>query len=133
MTQLRTSMQQVQAQGGSAKEQVERYKELLNSVLSENDDQVKAEQLKVYIECVVHENVGLVISRQLLTEIAGLIAQMPSALSKDLAQFALDRIQPRAVSFEEQVAVIRRNLADLYEAEKQWRAAAEILVTFYNF
>lgn len=130
MNQLRLSLQQLSAQNGSAKDLLERYKELLNTVLSVDDQQAKVEQLKVFIESVVNENVGLVISRQLLSEISSLIVQLPVELSKDLAQFCLERIQPRAVSFEDQVATIRRNLADVYESEKQYRAAAEILVLF---
>lgn len=129
---LRLSLQQIQSQGGAAKEQTDRYKEVLNQVLCESSEQVKCDQLKVYIDCIINENVSLVISRQLLSEIAQLIAQSPPKSSKELSQFALDRIQPRAVSFEEQVGVIRKHLAGLYEADKQWRTAADILVSFWT-
>ncbi len=40
---------------------------------------------------------------------------------------ALERIQPRVVSFEEPVTVIRENLASLLETEEQWSKAAQVL------
>jgi COP9 signalosome complex subunit 4 len=44
------------------------------------------------------------------------------------AHFALEKIQPRVVAFEEQVSVIRVNLAKLYEGEEEWKEAAKILI-----
>ncbi|KAK4794046.1 hypothetical protein SAY86_012040 [Trapa natans] len=43
------------------------------------------------------------------------------------AHYALAQIQPRVVSFEEQVLVIRETLAELYESEQQWSKAAQML------
>ena len=40
---------------------------------------------------------------------------------------ALEHIQPRVVSFEEQVAVLREALARLYEAEEDYTQAAHTL------
>ena len=40
---------------------------------------------------------------------------------------ALERIQPRVVSFEEQVTVIREALAALHEREEEYTRAAQIL------
>ncbi|KAK4744790.1 hypothetical protein SAY87_011102 [Trapa incisa] len=43
------------------------------------------------------------------------------------AHYALAQIQPRVVSFEEQVLVIRETLAELYESEQQWSKVAQML------
>ncbi|KAI9085185.1 hypothetical protein K1719_032896 [Acacia pycnantha] len=46
---------------------------------------------------------------------------------KEIAHYALAQIQPRVVSFEEQVLIIREKLAELYESEKEWSTAAQML------
>ena len=37
------------------------------------------------------------------------------------------QVQPRVISFEEQVACIRQHLADIYERENDWHEAATVL------
>jgi len=49
-------------------------------------------------------------------------------IHKEIGHYALDKIQPRVVAFEEQVAIIRVDLAKLYENEEEWREAAKILI-----
>jgi COP9 signalosome complex subunit 4 len=68
-----------------------------------------------------------VISRQILTDICTFISQLPDETSQIISHFTLDRVQPRVISFEEQVAVIRQNLAGIYERQEQWREAANVL------
>nr|GMD52502.1 COP9 signalosome complex subunit 4 [Ipomoea batatas] len=45
---------------------------------------------------------------------------------KEIAYHTLNQIQPRVVSFEEQVLIIREKLAKLYESEQQWSKAAQL-------
>lgn len=68
------------------------------------------------------------ISRQLLTDVGVHMAQLPDQVSKLISHFALDKVQPRVISFEEQVANIRQHLAQIYEREENWREAANVLV-----
>lgn len=77
---------------------------------------------------VVNEHVSLVISRQLLTDVGVKLAQLPDQMSKWISHFALDKVQPRVISFEEQVANIRQHLAQIYEREENWKEAANVLV-----
>jgi len=37
------------------------------------------------------------------------------------------QVQPRVISFEEQVASIRQHLAEIYEKEENWKGAAKVL------
>ena len=53
---------------------------------------------------VVHESVSLVVSRQILTELCNHIPNMESSTAKEVSHFVLDKLQPRAISFEEQVS-----------------------------
>ncbi|XP_056289023.1 COP9 signalosome complex subunit 4 isoform X3 [Pseudoliparis swirei] len=77
---------------------------------------------------MVNENVSLVISRQLLTDFCTHLPSLPDATAKAVYHFTLEKIQPRVISFEEQVASIRQHLATIYEKEGDWRNAAQVLV-----
>lgn len=54
---------------------------------------------------MVNENVSLVISRQLLTDFCTHLPNLPDATAKAVYHFTLEKIQPRVISFEEQVNI----------------------------
>nr|XP_020140856.1 COP9 signalosome complex subunit 4 [Microcebus murinus] len=54
---------------------------------------------------VVNENVSLVISRQLLTDFCTHLPNLPDSTAKETYHFTLEKIQPRVISFEEQVKI----------------------------
>lgn len=76
---------------------------------------------------VVSEDTSVIVSRQVISEFVGLLPSLDTALIKQVAVYALDKLQPRVVSFEEQVTVIRERLAAIYEAEENWADAAKTL------
>lgn len=76
----------------------------------------------------MNEHVSLVISRQLLTDVGNHLMSLPDHVSKNISHFTLDKVQPRVISFEEQVANIRQHLSQIYEHEENWREAANVLV-----
>lgn len=45
------------------------------------------------------------ISRQLLTDVGNNLTKLPDDVSKVVSHYTLDKVQPRVVSFEEQVCV----------------------------
>lgn len=126
---IRQQLAQIQLQGGTPKEQTDKYRTVLDQIHKADDHQFKADGLKAYVESIVNENVSLVISRQLLTEVSNSLITLPVEMSKDVSHFTLERIQPRVVSFEEQVGLIRQHLANIYENENRWRDAAQVLVS----
>uniref|UniRef100_A0A224YVQ7 COP9 signalosome complex subunit 4 n=1 Tax=Rhipicephalus zambeziensis TaxID=60191 RepID=A0A224YVQ7_9ACAR len=113
--------------GGSPKDQAERYRAVLEAILKSTGQEL-VEGLKVFVEAIVNENVSLVISRQLLTDVGTHLTSLPDDVSKCVSHFTLDKVQPRVVSFEEQVASIRQHLAEIYVQEQSWREAASVLV-----
>ncbi|KAJ8680667.1 hypothetical protein QAD02_016454 [Eretmocerus hayati] len=113
--------------GGSHKDQADKYRALLDSIQTTSGDEI-AETLKVFIEAIVNENVSLVISRQVLTDVSNRLQMLPDEISKAVSHYTLDKVQPRVISFEEQVASIRQHLADIYERNQNWREAANVLV-----
>lgn len=127
---IRQQLANVLQSGGTAKDQSDKYKEILDLILTDQSESSKAEHLKIYLESIINENVSLVISRQLLTDVANIVATTLSPeLSKEISNFALEKIQPRVVSFEEQVGIIRKHLANIYEREQKWKDAAHVLVS----
>jgi len=85
------------------------------------------------VRTVASEDMSVIISRQVLAEFVALLAPptggpaLEPSLVKDVAVYALERLQPRVVSFEEQVTVIRERLAAIFEAEENWALAARTL------
>ncbi|GFY62315.1 COP9 signalosome complex subunit 4 [Trichonephila inaurata madagascariensis] len=113
--------------GGSPKDQADRYRNVLENIVKTVGEEL-VEGLQSFVESIINENVSLVISRQLLTDVGTHLTKLPDDVSKIVSHYTLDRVQPRVVSFEEQVASIRQHLADIYEKEQSWREAANVLV-----
>ncbi|KAJ6843366.1 COP9 signalosome complex subunit 4 [Iris pallida] len=108
---------------GDQRQKIEQYKLILSSVLSSPD----IGQAKRFIDHMVSDDVPLVVSRQLLQMFAQELGRLEVDAQKEVAHYALTQIQPRVVSFEEQVLIIREKLAELYESEEQWSKAAQML------
>ncbi|KAH9692892.1 COP9 signalosome complex subunit 4 [Citrus sinensis] len=105
------------------RQKIEQYKHILSSVISSND----IVQAKKFIDHMLSDDVPLVVSRQLLQTFAQELGRLEPETQKEIANYTLAQIQPRVVSFEEQVLIIREKLADLYESEQQWSKAAQML------
>ncbi|XP_020104698.1 COP9 signalosome complex subunit 4 isoform X2 [Ananas comosus] len=107
------------------RQKIEQYRLILASVLSSSPTDIA--QAKRFIDHMVSDEVPLVVSRQLLQSFAQELGRLDADAQKEIAHYALKQIQPRVVSFEEQVSVIREKLAELYESEQQWSKAAQML------
>ncbi|KAH8257812.1 hypothetical protein KR038_001538, partial [Drosophila bunnanda] len=112
---------------GTHKDQADKYRQLLKTVLA-NTGQELIDGLRLFVEAIVNEHVSLVISRQILNDVGVELSKLPDDLSKQLSHFTLEKVHPRVISFEEQVAGIRFHLANIYERNQQWREAATVLV-----
>ncbi|XP_078178318.1 proteasome component (PCI) domain protein [Carex rostrata] len=110
---------------GEQRQKIEQYKHILASLLSSSPPDVS--QAKRFIDHMVSDEVPLVVSRQLLQTFAQELGKLDPDAEKEIAQYALAQIQPRVVSFEEQVLIIREKLAELYESEQEWSQAAKML------
>ncbi|KAK6143380.1 hypothetical protein DH2020_023728 [Rehmannia glutinosa] len=135
------------------RQKIEQYKHILATVLSSNDV-VQAKQFidhscdfslyfcynlmclfilisdnfeRIVCTSVLSDDVPLVVSRQLLQTFAQELGRLEPEFQKEIAHYTLNQIQPRVVSFEEQVLIIREKLAELYESEQQWSKAAQML------
>ncbi|KAF9510825.1 hypothetical protein BS47DRAFT_1331456 [Hydnum rufescens UP504] len=72
-----------------------------------------------------------VVARQVLSELVKSLKDAdfpdPSVL-QSLLRASLEVAQPRGVTFEEQVTSLRNHLADLLEADEDWKEAAQVLM-----
>ncbi|XP_054789593.1 COP9 signalosome complex subunit 4-like [Prosopis cineraria] len=105
------------------RQKIEQYKQILSAVIASND----IIQARRFIDHMLSDVVPLVVSRQLLQTFAQELGRLQPEAQKEIAHYALAEIQPRVVSFEEQVLIIREKLAELYESEQEWSKAAQML------
>ena len=89
----------------SLKSTLIRYKVILESSLRLEKNE-RIEEIKTFVDYIIHENVGLVTSRQLFSDLCAALAKLSVDDAKFIATYALDKIQPRAISFEDQVKFI---------------------------
>ena len=125
MSQFRQQLNNLTSSGGSHREVADKYRSILDQILTLGEEQL-VEGLRVFIEAIVNENVSLVISRQLLTDTGNTLVKMEDSVAKAVSHFTLEIVQPRVISFEDQVVAIRQHLADIYEREQNWSEAAKV-------
>ena len=61
--------------GMNPRDQCEKYKSILDNILTHGEDEL-VEGLKCFIEAIINENVSLVISRQVLTEVRTILVEL---------------------------------------------------------
>lgn len=80
------------------------YRALLEAILASQDQPAVVKDLQTFLDAVIHEQVGLVVSRQVLSDFCSLVDGIRDIETrKEVLRYAIERIQPRVVSFEEQV------------------------------
>ncbi|RNA16763.1 COP9 signalosome complex subunit 4 [Brachionus plicatilis] len=112
--------------GLSHKELIDKYKSLLDQVIVIQSTE-RSEELKSLIDLLINENVGLVVSRQIFGDLCTMLPNLPNEESKHISNYALAKIQPRSISFEDQVTSFRQLLAEIYESEGDCKQAAGVL------
>ena len=101
------------------------YRDILTECLAGGGN---VEGLKAMVTHMLSDDVPLVISRQILLALCQeVVTTLPSEKQKETASFALEKINPRVMSFDEQVSMLREGLAKLYENDAEWSRAAEML------
>ncbi|KAF8709736.1 PCI domain, partial [Rhizoctonia solani] len=107
------------------------YSELLQNILNLPQDQIPA-ALLTYVGLIVNrDQPGIVVARQVLSELAGALEKNKvedREARKKVIQDVLDTLQPRLVSYEEQTAALRLQMASLLEEEEEWVEAARVLM-----
>ncbi|KAG2423894.1 hypothetical protein HXX76_014947 [Chlamydomonas incerta] len=105
------------------RQKTEAYKGALQQIL----DSAQPDTCKEFVSHMLSDDVPLVISRQLLLLFAQGVARLPPATHVPVATAALEKLQPRVVSFEDSVVLLREELAAALEREEEWSKAAQVL------
>eukprot|EP01023_Acetabularia_acetabulum_P020601 TRINITY_DN20748_c0_g1_i1.p1 TRINITY_DN20748_c0_g1~~TRINITY_DN20748_c0_g1_i1.p1 ORF type:complete len:392 (-),score=65.37 TRINITY_DN20748_c0_g1_i1:118-1293(-) len=101
----------------------EQYTEFLKNALQRND----LESCKEFLQHILSDAVPLVLGRPLFQAFVQQISILQPATRKLLIQYALEIVQSRSASFDEQVCQLREQLAELHEQSEEWSQAAYIL------
>ncbi|KAI0340934.1 hypothetical protein BDW22DRAFT_1359782 [Trametopsis cervina] len=112
----------------SQKDKGPAYVSLITDVLARADPSSVISDVHQILEVVLQDNV--VIGRTVLQELGKGLSDKAVAdaeLRKQIVQDTLQVVQPRLVSYEEQVNVLRLILADILESEEDWSDAAKVL------
>ncbi|KAI0771632.1 hypothetical protein BD413DRAFT_58918 [Trametes elegans] len=114
------------------KDKATAYQSLLSEILSRSDQSNLTAEIHTLIDNVVNqESVGLVISRGVLSELVKALSEgkvKDPEQRKQIVEDTLRIVQPRIVSYEEQVNSLRFQLADIFEEEESWSEAARVLM-----
>lgn len=95
------------------KTKIDAFTQVLGDVLASSEvGPAQVQNLKEYVQCVLDEQVGLVVARQLLSDFISLFNEriQDTQVKKQILTYAIDLAQPRSVSFEEQVRRIYDHL-----------------------
>ncbi|PVF96330.1 hypothetical protein CPB86DRAFT_737013 [Serendipita vermifera] len=91
----------------------------------------KENVIKIVREVVTQDHVGLVIGRQVISELVKNLETKQIAdddTRRYIIQSTLDILQPRIVSYDEQVTSLRLQMADFLESDEDWTGAARVLM-----
>ncbi|KAJ3342943.1 COP9 signalosome complex subunit 4 [Gonapodya sp. JEL0774] len=137
MTPLAESLSQI-ASNSSQRDKLPLYRQLLQSIVEAGKSlptPAAVSHFREFLDHIVQESVALVVSRQLLQDFVQQVAEWSKTRTtesdedelKGLWGFALEKTQGRLVAFEEQVSIIRENLATILEEQEDWTEAAKTL------
>ncbi|MCJ1479274.1 hypothetical protein MMC13_007959 [Lambiella insularis] len=104
------------------------YLRLLQQILNDTQGAELSSNLSFFVDSILGEGLGVVAARPLLgAYVESLKGIASSEVKIDSGRHALEALQSRVVSFEEQDAAIREILADAFQEEEDYVEAAKIL------
>jgi len=107
------------------KERITAYSKLLATIIQKKDQNEALE----FVRHLLGDDVPPVVSRSCLLEYSNELKNLPLDLKKTLSEKTLEILEPRAVSFEEQISIIKVILADVFEEDADYLEAAKLLAT----
>lgn len=111
-----------------ASQKAKAYQDLLQQGLSTGDSaEEKGENLVAYADALLSSTIGIIAIRPLLTHLINSLSSAPAEIKVRVGSHLAEALQPQLASYEEQDAAVRVILADGYEAEEDFTAAAKAL------
>jgi COP9 signalosome complex subunit 4 len=106
---------------------LQQYNELLNDMVTNTSGHELAQDLVYYLDSILHEDVSIVAARPLLDSFITVLQSLDAESKIKVGQHAVTLLQSRSASVEEQDSQIREILAEAYESEEEYTAAARAL------
>lgn len=104
------------------------YNDVLDLIRSSSDSSQISTDLSAFINSILGESLGIVAARPLLASAVDAIKAITSTEDRiAVGNHALQALESRVVSFEEQDALIRETLADAYQEQDNYIEAAKML------
>ncbi|KAL4916653.1 hypothetical protein BDW62DRAFT_185661 [Aspergillus aurantiobrunneus] len=103
------------------------YNDLLSESVSTSPGPQLADDLIYYLDSVLSEDLSIVAARPILDSFISALRNLSPETKIKVGQHAVTLLQSRSTSVEEQDAQIREILADAFEAEEEYIAAAKAL------
>lgn len=86
-----------------------------------------AANLIAFVDSLLSSSLGIIVVRPLLANVIKSLASSPAEVKVKAGSHIAAALQPQLASYEEQDATVREILADGYEAEEEYTAAAQAL------
>ena len=104
------------------------YNDLLQRIINTSAPDTIASNLITYVQSVLGDSVGIVASRPLLAVFVERLGQIPDPdVRIEVGIQAVEAMQPKVVSYEEQDTQIKTILADAYQENEDYVSSAKIL------
>ncbi|CAI7610127.1 unnamed protein product [Penicillium bialowiezense] len=106
---------------------LQQYNELLDNMVASSTGHELAQDLVYYLDSILGEEVSIVSARPLLDSFIKVLQSLQPESKIKVGQHAVTLLQTRSASVEEQDSQIREILADAYESQEEYTAAARAL------
>ncbi|KAI4139841.1 MAG: hypothetical protein LQ340_007963 [Diploschistes diacapsis] len=104
------------------------YEDLLKHIVFKSQPQHLAPNFAEFIDSILGETVGIVAARPLLSNCVRAIKQLSDpSIRIECGRYALQSLEPRVASFEDQDILLRQVLADAYQEQGEFIQAAKAL------
>ena len=104
------------------------YRQLLDQIVARSVPDKVAPNLTAFLDSVLGESLGIVVARPLLSVYVDAIKSLSNPLVKiDCGKRALQSLESRVASFEDQDVSIRQILADVFQEQEDFIEAAKVL------
>ena len=112
---------------GNPQNKLQLYNNLLSEIVSTSSEHELAQDLIYYLDSILTEDISIVAARPLLDAFIAALQKLSPETKIKVGQHAVTLLQSRSTSVEEQDAQLRELLADAYESEEEYSAAARAL------
>ena len=104
------------------------YSKFLQKIVQDSTPDTLSPNLIAYVKSLLGDTLGIVASRPLLSDFVACFKEIKSPEAKvEIGQQTVELLRPKAGSFEEQDNAIKEDLAETFQSEDDYVAAARVL------